>query len=199
MRGRDNMKRKQELVDQEDDGTFPVGLLVGYHGLVEEGVLLAALQPRYGCLGNGGCSKPRRFMADIIVRGSGTCMGKIYFFNASIKQLSSRSIQLLRVNKLFRHISSALLVLLFMTPTVVKLEHHHEHFVCHARGEKHLHEQHEQCAVCNFEFSLFEDSPNNIFTCKSQSYLPEYNSSCVSVARQTPRYSFQLRAPPLVS
>jgi len=103
------------------------------------------------------------------------------------------------VNKLFKHISSALLVLLFMTPTVVKLEHHHEHFVCHARGEKHLHKQHEQCAVCNFEFSLFEDSPATIFTSNSQANLPKFGLIHVSFARKIPHYSFQLRAPPLIS
>ena len=102
------------------------------------------------------------------------------------------------VNKLYRHISSVVLALLFLTPTLVKMEHHHEHFVCHATDEKHLHEQHERCGVCNFEFSLLEDVTVFFFTSQSQPSLPEFRAVYDSFAKQTLRYSFMLRAPPFI-
>jgi hypothetical protein len=84
-----------------------------------------------------------------------------------------------------------------MAPTVVKLEHHHDEFVCTAKHINHFHLYHEKCYICNFEFSFFSldkespkiekpnfNKPNNIL-------LP------YSLPQGKLKYSTLLRAPPL--
>ncbi len=96
----------------------------------------------------------------------------------------------------FKNIASFFLLLVFISPTIVKLEHHHEHFECNAKNEKHFHEFHEKCAVCSFEFSVFSSDFENIVLQKEQpiaKYCNNYRSvNCSSHSR----YSFLLRAPP---
>lgn len=92
-----------------------------------------------------------------------------------------------------------LLVFTLVAPTIVKLEHHHEQFVCHAKGEKHLHTEHEKCAACDFEFSVFVPDSFAFYSVKLQ---PEvyYSNLYSSIALSThSQYSFSLRAPPLVT
>jgi hypothetical protein len=94
---------------------------------------------------------------------------------------------------------SLLLVLVFFLPTIVKLEHQHEHTECTTQNARHYHEFHEKCAICEFEFSIFladswelafeKENPEAIFF---NNYESVY-SSCLS------QYSFLLRAPPLRS
>jgi hypothetical protein len=89
------------------------------------------------------------------------------------------------------------LALLFISPTLVKFEHHHEHFTCNAKNQKHLHDYHPQCPICNFELSVFSD----IKTFADQ-VKPEFNVTyceplifaCFS---DHSKYSFLLRGPPL--
>lgn len=96
----------------------------------------------------------------------------------------------------FKTIASLLLLLVFISPSIVKLEHHHEHFECKAKHEKHYHEFHEKCAVCNFEFSVFSSDFENIVLTTEQpliNYCNLYNSVNYSIRY---KYSFLLRAPP---
>ena len=96
----------------------------------------------------------------------------------------------------FKNIASLLLLLVFLLPSIVKLEHHHEHFECKAKNEKHYHVLHEKCAVCNFEFSVFSSDFENIVLSKEQP-LDKYCNNYKSVNYSTlPKYSFLLRAPP---
>ncbi len=44
----------------------------------------------------------------------------------------------------------------FLTPSFAQLFHHHEHFVCNAKNEKHFHIKHDKCAICDFSFSNFQ-------------------------------------------
>jgi hypothetical protein len=100
------------------------------------------------------------------------------------------------INKL-KNIISILLLLALLMPAIVKLEHHHEHFVCKAKNEKHLHEEHENCAVCSFEFSVFASDVLNInFENEkpSDKYCNNYSSINYS---SLSKYSFLLRAPPV--
>jgi len=96
-----------------------------------------------------------------------------------------------------RHIISLLLVLLLLTPTIVKLENHHEHFVCRANNENHVHTYHEKCLICSFEFSDFSFNKTLLFS-KITEIIYKNSIPCKTVHysnRST--YSFLLRAPPL--
>jgi len=98
--------------------------------------------------------------------------------------------------KKLKNIISLLLLLVFLLPTIVKLEHHHDHFIYKAKNEKHFHEFHEKCSICNFEFASFLSSVEIIDLQKENPidpYCNNYNSLynyCLS------QYSFLLRAPP---
>ena len=96
----------------------------------------------------------------------------------------------------FKKIAYLLLLLVFISPSIVKLEHHHQHFECKAKNEKHIHVFHEKCAVCNFEFSVFSLDFNTLVLPKEQplaNYCNNYKSVNYSAFS---KYSFLLRAPP---
>ena len=98
-----------------------------------------------------------------------------------------------------RHISSLLLVLLLLTPTIVKLENHHEHFVCHANNDKHVHTYHEKCSICSFEFSDFSFNKTVLFS-KVTEFGYKLILPCKTVHySNSSLYSFLLRAPPLLT
>lgn len=91
---------------------------------------------------------------------------------------------------------SIYLVLCLLSPSLLKLEHHHDHFVCHAKQEKHIHNNHPKCEVCNFEFSFFADQ-NTIISFKSQPfYIVKTFEIQQIVDLPDPIYTFLLRAPP---
>lgn len=95
-----------------------------------------------------------------------------------------------------KNITSLLLLLVFLLPTIVKLEHHHEQVAFKAINEKQYQVSHEKCAICNFEFSVFFSSVENIDLQKENpfdSYCNNYNSRFNSNPSQ---FSFSLRAPP---
>ena len=83
-------------------------------------------------------------------------------------------------------------------PSIVKLEHHHEHFVCNAKNEKHFHQKHENCSVCSFEFLVFLTEKNYLASanidltdnCNIRLYVCQYSALT--------KYSFLLRAPPVL-
>jgi len=82
-------------------------------------------------------------------------------------------------------------------PSVVKLEHHHEHKFFKTAYEKQYRVLHENCPICNFEFSVFLTSIDNIDYQKEKpfdNYINNYNSRYKSNFSQ---FSFSLRAPPL--
>jgi hypothetical protein len=95
-----------------------------------------------------------------------------------------------------RHIIAISLLTVFLLPSVIKTEHHHEHFVCHHGGETHLHEYHEKCLVCKFEFSLYTTR-----VCEDQDAHHEYSDSyannyCTEAYQSHPEFDYSLRAPP---
>ena len=97
----------------------------------------------------------------------------------------------------FKHIISFFMVLTMLMPTILKLEHHHEHFVCNAKNEKHFHNYHEKCAVCSFEFSFFLSDKINNYSVKDKE-TDNYNRRLiVSFFSNLSKYSFLLRAPPV--
>ena len=90
-----------------------------------------------------------------------------------------------------------LVLLVFLLPTIVKLEHHHEHFICTAKNEKHFHVAVGKCEICNFEFSI---SISGIENSDLQIEIPvdRYtNSYNFLYSLKSSQYSFFLRAPPI--
>jgi hypothetical protein len=98
-----------------------------------------------------------------------------------------------------KNIVSLLLLLVFLLPSIVKLEHHHEHFEYKASNEKHSHILHDKCIICNFEFPVFlfdfadfdfhKENPSEYF-CNNYDSVYYSNFS---------QFSFLLRAPPLLT
>jgi hypothetical protein len=97
----------------------------------------------------------------------------------------------------FRNIVSLTLLLVFIFPSIVKLEHHHEHFICKAKNEQHLHEFHENCFVCNFEFSVFSSDHDEIVIQNEQPEDKYTNNYSLVHYTNHAGYSFSLRAPPV--
>jgi hypothetical protein len=98
----------------------------------------------------------------------------------------------------FRNITSLLLLLVFLLPSIIKLEHHHEHFEYQAKNEKHCPSLHERCVICNFEFSVFLSGSENIDLQKEKpldNYSINYNS--LYYYNLSP-FSFSLRGPPVI-
>lgn len=99
----------------------------------------------------------------------------------------------------YKNIVSLMLVLILIAPNIIKLEHHHDHFVCKAKHEKHFHLYHEKCLICSFEFSTYTYSGNNVASAKA-----DYQVFCGNYFQQSDiteksKYSFLLRAPPLLA
>lgn len=93
-------------------------------------------------------------------------------------------------------ITSLLLLLVFLLPSIIKLEHHHEDIIYKAVHEKQFNVFHEKCAICNFEFSAYMMTFNNSDFQKENpldNYSNKYNSKDHSNRSQ---FSFLLRAPP---
>ncbi len=100
-----------------------------------------------------------------------------------------------------RNIISVLLVTVLLSPMLIKLFdgllHHHDHFVCSAKTEKHFHKHHEECRIASFELSFF--------SADKQPLLTEGHSPSVEIndlyrflyIPKNPGDLFSLRAPPV--
>lgn len=96
-----------------------------------------------------------------------------------------------------KHITSILLLAIFLWPSVVKLEHHHSHCEEHSYCGSAFDAEHEKCEVCNFEFSVFTEHAGEL-------YLPSVRLIGSDVVLPVAGkyfgksvYSFLLRAPPV--
>ena len=77
------------------------------------------------------------------------------------------------------------------------LFHHHDHFHCTAKNEKHFHEHHEKCPIPNFELSLFS-TVKKIQTTQKHYFSVGINDIYKFVyCFNNSKYSFLLRAPPI--
>lgn len=103
------------------------------------------------------------------------------------------------MNRLLKNITSVLLLMVFLLPSFVKLEHHHEHFECKAKSEKHIHEKHEQCVICNYQFSEYSTLQKGKLK-PSERIIAKYCNNYSSIYySSSPKYLFLLRAPPLLN
>lgn len=105
------------------------------------------------------------------------------------------------MTKKLNYIISLILVVIFMTPMIIKLFdglfHHHNHIHCTAKNEKYFHEHHDKCPIPNFELSSFSVE-NHKQIIQKHFYHVEINDiynflyCCNNL-----KYSFLLRAPPI--
>lgn len=99
--------------------------------------------------------------------------------------------------KLLKNSISILMVGVLLLPQIVKLEHHHDHFVCNAKTEKHFHDHHEKCQVCSFEFSVFLTEDSSLLPEKPITQSAFNNPFGINTFSNSFAYSFQLRGPPV--
>lgn len=101
------------------------------------------------------------------------------------------------VYRKFKNITSLLLLMVFLLPSIVKLEHHHEHHDCISSKGDHYREYHDECAVCNYDFSVISMDFVAIEIPKIEQ-LSQYLIGDLPSNDSTPsQYFFLLRAPPL--
>lgn len=106
------------------------------------------------------------------------------------------------MTKKLKNIVLILMVLIFITPTTVKLFdglfHHHDPMILSVKDENHFQEHHKTCPIPNFELSFYSTQKllsenQKVFYAVDFliNYVPDYylNNS---------KYSFLLRAPPIL-
>jgi len=97
----------------------------------------------------------------------------------------------------FNKVIALLFLSLFLLPSAAKLEHRHKHNLFETKNGKQSTVFHDNCPICNFEFSFFITHIGNVDSEKenpSDNYSNNYNSRYSS---DVSLYSFSLRAPPL--
>ena len=95
-----------------------------------------------------------------------------------------------------RSVLSLWMAFILLLPAFIKAGHHHETFIYSLADGKIIHETHEKCAVCNFEFSVFQAWDSKVVFEKNEITA---NFICLSVGfhfSDLSRYTFLLRAPP---
>lgn len=98
----------------------------------------------------------------------------------------------------FKNTVSLVFLIAFLLPSIVKLGHPHEHFICKAKNETHLHQRHDKCIICNFEFASFLSDIENIDLQKEKPIDPYCNKYVSLYSYNLTQYSFLLRAPPCI-
>jgi len=88
------------------------------------------------------------------------------------------------------------LVLILLFPTFVKLEHNHHHFSCLSKTEKHIHQGHDRCSICSFEYSVFIYGNLSVSAAEGKFVDIYSNIYKSSVYFNDFKYNFLLRAPP---
>ncbi len=100
------------------------------------------------------------------------------------------------MSRKFKNIASIILLLIFLLPSVIKLGHHHEHFVYDSKSEKNSPVLYGVCGICNFEFFVFLSDLGDI-DLQNETPLADYcnNYNCLYYSNPS-QYSYLLRAPP---
>ena len=88
------------------------------------------------------------------------------------------------------------MVVILFIPSIAKLEHHHDHFNCNAKNEKHYHEFHHSCSICSFEFSVFTSDNDSIAIAKEKLQDCFSNNYQFKSYSNLSKFSISLRAPP---
>ena len=97
----------------------------------------------------------------------------------------------------FKNITSILLLLVFLLPSIVKLEHHHRHPFPETQTANHNQVFTEKCAICSFEFSFFLSDFGYAGLPKEKPSINYFNNYDSVFHSNFSKFSFSLRAPPL--
>jgi len=102
------------------------------------------------------------------------------------------------VKKSLKNISVFALFWVFLFPIAIKSIHYHiQIFACNSKTEKHIHQHHEKCIVCDYEISVFTDFKKNyqlFVSSANDTYSNNYKQDCYLKSD----FLFALfRAPPL--
>lgn len=100
------------------------------------------------------------------------------------------------MRKSFKNIISFLLLSIFLFPTIATVTHKHDHFICHAKDENHLHKPHGKCDICCFEFSVFSFKANKNYIEKPEYFVYYFNNYKSSNCSLNSEHTLLLRAPP---
>lgn len=100
------------------------------------------------------------------------------------------------MNKKFKNITSLLFLFIFLLPSVVKLEHHHQSFANNIKNEKKSQVLYAECSICNFEFFVFLSSTGYINLLNEIPLADYYNNYYYLYYSNLSQYSYLLRAPP---
>ncbi len=103
------------------------------------------------------------------------------------------------VKKIKNTVSISLVIILLLPITVQlfdQLFHHHDHFVCTVKNEKHLHKHHEKCLISNFVLSSFVAKKQTQQLEKPLLFDNTIDNYSFLICHNTSKYSFLLRGPP---
>lgn len=103
--------------------------------------------------------------------------------------------------QLFRKITSIAFVLALLMPTMVQFAHAlegHEHKVCN-NFSTHIHKTKLNCAVCDFHFSTFNYSPENLFAFNKIETFQKTEIEYFFTETTSSSFHYLLRGPPLFS
>ena len=94
----------------------------------------------------------------------------------------------------FNNITSSLLLLVFLLPSIVKLEHHHKHLISEAQTAYPVFT--EKCSICSFEFSVFLSDFGCAGLPKGKPIVSYFNNYDSVYYSNLTHFSILLRAPP---
>jgi hypothetical protein len=97
----------------------------------------------------------------------------------------------------FKNITSSLLLMVFLLPSIVKLEHHHKHPFSETQTANHSLFFTEKCSICSFEFSVFLSDFGYVDLAKGKPIINYFNNYDSVDHSNSSKFSFSLRAPPL--
>jgi hypothetical protein len=100
------------------------------------------------------------------------------------------------MNRKLKNITSLLLMLVLLLPSVIKLEHRHQHLAGNVKNEKSAQVISSKCGICDFEFYVFlSDFGKNDL--QGEKPLTSYSNNyfCIYYSN-LPQFSYLLRAPP---
>jgi hypothetical protein len=84
----------------------------------------------------------------------------------------------------------------FLIPSVVKIEHRHEHGIPKGNTELPSGEYHDNCVICNFEFSVFLSFNDEVYFEENEHLIRFINDYSSIHFQNLSQYNFLLRAPP---
>jgi hypothetical protein len=100
------------------------------------------------------------------------------------------------MNVKLKKIISLVLLLVLLLPSIVKLEHNHNHIGLKAINENDNRSLHNKCLICNFEFSIFIPNIEETYL-QNENAIDSYSDKYISgYYSDFSQFSFLLRAPP---